>query len=93
MAEELTHNRKKSRFEVRLDEGLAGFAHYKLRNGVATFDHTEISPEFGGRGLGSTVVRYALEQAVAEGWKIRPTCPFVVAYLKRHHDFDDSVVS
>lgn len=84
MATHLLHNRRKSRFDIRVEDKLAGSAHYKLSNGVATFDHTVIKPAFEGQGLGSQVVRFALDQAKAEGWRIGATCPFVVAYLERH---------
>ena len=87
MARELLHNRKKSRFEIRVDGDRAGYAHYKLRNGVAMFDHTVVRPEFGGQGLGTVLVRHALEGARAEGWRFGATCPFVLGFLERHPEF------
>lgn len=93
MEPELSHNDERSRFEIAVDGARAGYAHYRLIDGVAVFDHTVVDPAFEGRGLGSALVGYALAEARERGWRIRPVCPFVVAYLARHREFDDLVVS
>ncbi|MBK8446817.1 MAG: N-acetyltransferase [Micropruina sp.] len=93
MSEPVRHNERRSRFEIFVDDALAGFAHYHLSNGVATFDHTEVKPEFNGRGLGTTLVAGALDQVRATGaWRVRPVCPFVVTFIKRHPEYADLVV-
>ena len=93
MAETVSHNERRSRFEIVADGELAGFAHYDLSNGVATFDHTEVKPAFNGRGLGTTLVAGALDQVRRHGtWKVRATCPFVVTFLKRRPEYADLVV-
>ncbi|HOQ53256.1 MAG TPA: GNAT family N-acetyltransferase [Micropruina sp.] len=93
MAETVSHNQRRSRFEIVVDDELAGFAHYDLSNGVATFDHTEVKPAFNGRGLGTTLVAGALDQVRQHGiWKVRATCPFVVTFLRRHPEYADLVV-
>ena len=93
MAETVSHNQRRSRFEIVVDDELAGFAHYDLSNGVATFDHTEVKPAFNGRGLGTTLVKAAFDQVREVGqWRIRATCPFVQTFVKRHPEYDDLVV-
>ncbi len=93
MAEAVEHNERKHRFEIIADGELAGFAHYDLSNGVADFDHTEVQPRFNGRGLGTTLVRGALDQVRAAGqWKVRASCPFVRVFVKRHPEYGDLVV-
>ncbi len=94
MTESVVHNQRRSRFEILVDDELAGFAHYDLSNGVARFDHTEVSPKFNGRGLGSTLITAAFDQVRAAGaWKVRAVCPFVVTFVKRHPEYADIVVS
>lgn len=94
MSETVVHNERKSRFEITVDGELAGFAHYHLSNGVASFDHTEVQPRFNGRGLGTTLITGAFDQVRAAGqWKIRAVCPFVVVFVKRHPEYDDLVVT
>lgn len=87
-----TSDPTRSRFEVFVGERHAGFAHYRLHNGVAHFDHTVVSPEFGGRGLGGQLVGYALAEAISAGWRIQPVCPFVVSYLEKHPELAPYVV-
>lgn len=61
MSVEVRDNRDEPRYEVWTDGQLAGFAQYRLRGGRITFTHTEIDPEYEGAGLGSQLVRAALE--------------------------------
>ena len=35
------------------------------------------------------MVRQALDSTRAEGLRIVAVCPYVAAYVKRHHDWDD----
>jgi predicted GNAT family acetyltransferase len=49
--------------------------------------HTETSPEYGGRGLAGTLVRYALDDIAAAGCRIRPACPFVATFIERHPEY------
>jgi uncharacterized protein len=76
-----------SRFEIHVDGRLAGFAQYRMKDaGLIVFTHTEIDDAFEGRGLGSTLVRAALDTARSRGLAVRPDCPFVRAYVARHPD-------
>jgi predicted GNAT family acetyltransferase len=77
-----------SRFELELDGSLA-FAEYALKDGVMTFTHTESPPALQGRGAASKLIHGALLAARARGLKVRATCSFVAAYLKRHREFAD----
>lgn len=82
---------ERSRFEISVDGRLAGFAEYELGDGVITFTHTEIDDEYAGQGLGSTLVRTALDDARVRGLSVRPQCPYVAAYIKRHSEYADLV--
>ena len=76
-----------SRFEIHVDGRLAGFAQYRMKNpGLIVFTHTEIDDAYEGRGLGSRLVRAALDAARERGFAVRPDCPFVRAYIARHRD-------
>jgi hypothetical protein len=84
---------ERSRFEVRVDDRVAGFAQYRMMKdaGLIVFTHTEIDDAFAGRGLGSTLIRSALDTARDRGLAVRPDCPFVRAYVARHPDALDLV--
>ena len=76
-----------SRFEIHVDGRLAGFAAYRMKDPhLVVFTHTEVDDAFEGRGLGSTLVRAALDAARRKGLAVRPDCPFVRAYVARHPD-------
>jgi hypothetical protein len=78
---------ERSRFEIDVDGRLAGFAAYRRDDPeLIVFTHTEIDDAFGGRGLGTTLVRAALDAARDRGLAVRPDCPFVRAYVARHPD-------
>lgn len=87
---EVSHNVEKHRYEVRLSGELAGFVDYQLSDGLITFTHTEIDPVFEGRGAGSVLVRWALDDVRTTGErKVLPLCPFVKGWILRHPDYKD----
>ena len=79
------------RLEVLVDGRRAGYAAYRRRPGAIALTHTEIEPEFEGRGRGGTLVREALSRARAEGIAVLPFCPFVRSYIESHPDQLDLV--
>jgi predicted GNAT family acetyltransferase len=85
---EVRNNAPLNRFELEVD-GHTAVAYYRPSPGLLTFTHTEVPPELGGRGVGSTLVRGALELARAQGLKVASRCPFVSAYLGKHPEFND----
>ncbi len=72
------------RLEIRVGGRRAGYAAYRRRPAAIAFTHTEIEPEFEGRGLGAQLVREALSRARAEGIAVLPFCPFVRSYIESH---------
>lgn len=81
-------NSTKSRFELAVPGGTA-FANYRREGDVVTVQHTEVPKALEGQGFGSALVKGLLEHARAQGLKVHPLCPFVVAYMRRHPDFED----
>lgn len=81
----------RDRYEVTVDGQQAGLTAYVDRGGQRIFYHTEIGEDFGGRGLGSTLISHALADTRAAGLRIVAVCPFVKKYLENHHEVDDVV--
>jgi hypothetical protein len=77
-----------NRFELDVD-GQMAVAYYQLAPGVITFRHTEVPQELSGHGIGSKLVRGALDAARARGLKVVAKCPFVAAYMAKHPELDD----
>jgi predicted GNAT family acetyltransferase len=80
----VTRNLPLSRFDIHVDGELAGFADYTIKDGVVVFPHTEIAPKFGGKGLGTILVEFALNEIAQENLTVEPLCPFVSKYIGKH---------
>ena len=76
------------RFELEV-EGHVAKSFYRIENGVITFIHTEVPPELGGKGVGSRLIKGALDQVRANGLKVIAECPFVKAYIEKHAEYAD----
>lgn len=83
---DVTDAPQQHRYEARIDGELAGFAEYRATDRLVTFVHTEVLGEFEGRGVGSGLVRAALDDVRAAGRRVRALCPFVKGYIERHPD-------
>mgnify|MGYP000959708741 CR=1 FL=1 len=55
-------------------------------------DHTEVNPEFKGRGVGKEMVLAAVDYARKNNIKILPLCPFAKATFDRNKDIQDVLV-
>jgi uncharacterized protein len=72
------------RYEARLEGQLAGWVDYaRVRTRLVAI-HTEVSPEFGGRGIGSALVRHVVAAAREGGFTITPRCPLFRAHFARN---------
>lgn len=81
-------NNELSRYEVILGGEVAGFLDYVETDSAVVLPHTEIDPRFGGRGLGSDLVRFALDDISSrEVHTVKPHCPFVAKWIARHPDY------
>ena len=79
------------RFEIRDGDRLLGIAAYQLRGDEIRFTHTEVNPDAGENGLGSRLVRAALDDVRGRGLRVVPLCPFVRGWIERHPDYADLV--
>jgi predicted GNAT family acetyltransferase len=80
------------RYEARLGDRVVGFATYRLQPGRITFLHTEVDASLEGGGVGSRLARFVLDDARSRGLQVRPLCPFIAAYIRRHPEYQDLVV-
>jgi predicted GNAT family acetyltransferase len=88
-------NADRRRYEVWSGHELAGFSAYREvdrdSEPLTVFTHTEIEPAFEGQGLGSRLVRDALDDVVHRGRAIVPICPFVAKRIRATSDYDEMV--
>jgi predicted GNAT family acetyltransferase len=88
---EVSDSPAKSRYEITVDGTLAGFAQYRDMGETRVFTHTEVFPEFEGQGIGTQLVKAALEDVRARGLALVALCPFVDDYLHEHDAYADLV--
>ena len=55
--------------------------------GEMALTHTGVPKEIERRGIGSALVKAALEYAQSKGLKVKPLCPFVQRYVERHTEY------
>jgi uncharacterized protein len=84
---DVTDRPERHRFEITAEGQPAGFADYQLHGDSITFTHTEIDEAYEGKGLGSVLVRHALDSARERGLAVLPLCPFVRSWIARHPDY------
>lgn len=84
----VTNNRDEHRYEARVGEVLAGVAEYQLTHELIVFTHTEVDESFEGRGVGSALAKFALDEVRDAGeLKVMPLCPFIKGWIARHRDY------
>ncbi len=80
-----------SRYEIRDGEQLLGHADYERRGDTVVFVHTEVDPDSGRKGVGSTLVQGALDDVRAKGGSVVAECSFVRGWIAKHEEYADLV--
>ena len=92
MPASVQHDADAHRFTLATDAGEA-VLEYTLDGDTATFTHTRVPEAAEGQGVGSRLVKGALDAAREAGWSVVPQCPFVASYLERHPDAGEGIVA
>ena len=72
------------RYVAYAGDTVAGYIAFRDQDGVRDLLHTEVDAAFEGRGIGSALARFALDNIRAAGKSVVPSCPFVLRWLRRH---------
>jgi len=88
-----TVTREPDQFTIAVDGQVVGRAEYLDRGEKRVFTHTEVDNSYEGRGLATILIGEALQQTRDAGLRIKALCPMVVAYLKKHDEYSDTVES
>jgi len=83
-------NQAARQFELTAD-GATAFVAYEFAGQRITFTHTDVPDQFRGKGVGSALVRGALDLARERGLEVVPVCEFVAAWVRRHPAYLDLV--
>jgi len=81
-------NTDQHRYELDAPEGVST-AEYRDVDGVRAIMHVETPPEAQGKGYATKLMNEVVAEARANGRTLRASCPFAVAYFKRHAEASD----
>jgi len=79
------------RYAILVDGKAAGAADFLVKGDVVELPHTYVDPSRRGQGLAGKLIRHALDDIIASGRKVEPTCPYVRAYIDSHPEYADCV--
>jgi predicted GNAT family acetyltransferase len=81
-------NPAQGRYEMAAGNALA-VAYYQEHDGCLVFTHTEVPSALRGRGIASTLIEGALDDARVRGRCVVPRCSFVADFIDRHPQYRD----
>lgn len=88
---ELINNEDGKQFELHIDGKIAKIEYIRAKEKIY-LTHTEVPKGMEGKGIGTDMIRQALEIIKEQGLTLVPLCPFVALYLKRHPEWKSLVL-
>jgi len=90
----LVHDPDRDRYELLRGESVLAVLAYADEPApgggiVRDLRSTIVDPDHGGEGLGSRLVRFALDDVRAHGGTVVATCWFAAGWIARHDDYAD----
>ena len=89
-ASDVQHDPDHTRYTLATDDGDAVLV-YERRGDALAFVHTEVPRAAEGQGVGTALVRGALDHVRAQGGTMVPQCPFVAAFVDDRPEYADLV--
>jgi predicted GNAT family acetyltransferase len=87
---DIVHNQAAKRFETSID-GQTGYISYQESADKLVYDHTIVPQQLGGQGVGSVLVKHALNYAREQNKKVVPQCSFVASYISKNPEYQDLI--
>ena len=92
---EVTEERKEDgslgQYTLVVDGEEAGELNWSGRDGHRTITHTGVRHTYRNRGLAAVLMARAMDDARAEGVRVRPVCSYAVRFLDENNSYDDLV--
>jgi predicted GNAT family acetyltransferase len=76
-------------YDAMVDGKEVGTLVYELKGSMVVISHTVIEPEYRGRGIGSELVRQALDDVQRRGMTVSNFCGFVATFIETHPGYED----
>lgn len=78
-------------YEARIGDKVVGTLIYEVEGHRIVLTHTIVEPDYREEGVGTALVRGALDDIRAKGTKITVLCSFVGDFVRHHPEYDDLV--
>ena len=88
---EVSHNPDQNRYELRVDGELAGTAEYEKEADSVALTHTVVLEQYRHQGYSSMLMKFAAEDIIGAGRRIKPYCSYAAAYLRKHGELSHHV--
>jgi predicted GNAT family acetyltransferase len=88
---QLIDNEAAKQYELNVEGTIVKIEYIKVQDKIY-LTHTEVPPVLEGKGLGSSIVKQALEDIKRQDLTLIPLCPFVALYIKRHPEWKELVL-
>ena len=73
------------------DKPLAEMTYVVSGRDILIVDHTFVSDELGGQGVGKMLLKEVVDWARQENRKIIPLCPYAKAQMERNEEYQDVI--
>lgn len=83
----LVKNESENQFQLEIN-GYTVLIEYKEHGKKIWLIHTESPAELQGKGAATAIIEKTLAYIEENGYRLIPLCPFVVAYMKRHTEWN-----
>jgi hypothetical protein len=83
---DVRNNAAASRYETTIEGHLAEIV-YVLHGNLISLTHTKVPPALEGRGIASQMAKFALDDAQAKGYQVKPVCPFIKGYIEKYPEY------
>lgn len=88
----LVDNKEKKQYEFHIGEYMPKIEYIKSETGEIYLTHTEVPVALEGQGIGSQLIKKALEDIKSQGLLLVPLCPFVAGYIQKHPEWRSIVM-
>lgn len=82
----VVHQPAESRYVAMSGADVVGQLDYRIHGSTVDMFHTEVEPSMRHHGIAGKLVEEALREVRAQKLHVRPTCPFVQAYIDDHEE-------
>ena len=89
---QLVNDSSARRYRLMLNNEEVGYGEYDpIAPASILIKHTEVLPQYEGKGFGSRLVRAMLDDIRGQGKTVIPICPYTMHYIRKHREYLDIV--